>query len=72
VLVGLWMFASVLIVAIARLRVRVGGAIIGSIITWLATMGMIIAGIWLIQFVWCNVMAKASIVPIVPLIAPHT
>jgi hypothetical protein len=72
VLVSVWMFVTLLIVAIARLRVRVGGAIIGTIITWLATMGMVIAGIWIIQFVWCNLMAKASIMPIVPLSSPHT
>ena len=52
-LAGVWMFVLLLITAIARLRIRVGAAIIGSVLTFLATSGMVIVGIFAIQFVWC-------------------
>jgi hypothetical protein len=60
-LAGAWMFVLLLIVAIERLRIRVAAAIIGSTITFLATAGMVIIGILLVQFLWCNLLTKASI-----------
>ncbi|MGD0769915.1 MAG: hypothetical protein ABSB42_17155 [Tepidisphaeraceae bacterium] len=62
-LAGAWMFVLLLIVAIERLRIRVAAAIIGSVITFLATAGMVIIGILLVQLLWCNLLDKASIVP---------
>jgi len=70
-LVGVWMFVSLLIVAIVRLRVRVGAAIIGSLITLTATAGMIVAGLWLIQFLWNTMMDKGSIFLIPPPMSVH-
>lgn len=71
VLAGLWMFVTLLTVAIARLRIRVGAAIIGSILTLLGTAAIVVVGILMIQFVWCNLLDKGSIAPIVPLTTVH-
>jgi hypothetical protein len=60
-LAAAWMFVLLLIVAIVRLRVRVAAAVIGSIITFLATAGMVILGLLLVQFLWCNLLTNASI-----------
>ena len=65
-LAGVWMFILLLITAIARLRVRVGAAIIGSVITFLATSALVILGIFAIQFVWCSLMANASLTAPLP------
>jgi hypothetical protein len=65
------MFVSLLIVAIVRLRVRVGAAIIGSLLTLAATAGMIVAGLWLIQFLWNTMMDKGSISLIPPPTSVH-
>jgi len=70
-LVGLWMFVSLLIVAIVRLRVRVGAAIIGSIITFIGTAGMVVAGIWVIQLIWYTALDKGSISVIPPPTSVH-
>lgn len=63
VLAGIWMFIVLLIAAIGRLRIRVGAAIIGSFLTFIATAGMVSLGIFLVNFVWCSMMAKASLLP---------
>jgi hypothetical protein len=63
---GLWMFILLLIAAIGRLRIRVGAAIIGSILTFLASAGMVIGGIFLIQVLWCTFLNKSSLNPIAP------
>lgn len=65
--VGLWMFVTLLIVAIAHLRIRIGAAIIGSILTMLATAALVVAGIFVIWLVWCNLLDKGSISAIVHL-----
>jgi len=70
-LVGVWMFVSLLVVAIVRLRVRLGGAIIGSVITFAATAGMVIGGIWVIQLAWYTVLDKGSIATIPPPTSVH-
>ncbi|HEX4052789.1 MAG TPA: hypothetical protein VHX86_00855 [Tepidisphaeraceae bacterium] len=70
-LAGLWMFVTLMTVAIARLRVRVGAAIIGSILTLLGTAGVVVAGIFVVWLVWCNLLAKDSVPPIVPLTTVH-
>jgi len=62
-LAGAWMFVLLLIVAILRLRVRVAAAVIGSTLTFLAMAGMVIAGIFLLQLLWGNLLDKASIQP---------
>jgi hypothetical protein len=70
-LVGVWMFILLLITAIARLRIRVGAAIIGSTLTFLATSGLIILAIYAIQFLWCSVIGYASLTPAIPLTPNH-
>ena len=66
-LAGVWMFVTLLITAIARLRVRVGAAIIGSILTFLAISGLVALGIFAIQLLWCNVIGFPSLTaPILP------
>ena len=61
---GLWMFILLLIVSIGRLRIRVGAAIIGSILTFVASAGIVVGGIFLIQVLWCTVLNKSSLNPI--------
>lgn len=58
---GVWMFLLLLIIAIGRLRIGIGAAIIGSLLTFLAFAGAVVGGIVLIQAIWCNVLGKASI-----------
>jgi hypothetical protein len=65
------MFILLLITAIARLRIRVGAAIIGSTLTFLATSGLIILAIYAIQFLWCSVIGYASLTPAIPLTPNH-
>jgi hypothetical protein len=71
VLAGLWMFVTLLVVAIRRLRVRVGAAIIGSLLTLLGTAAIVVAGILLIGFVWSNLLDKGSIAPVAPPPSAH-
>jgi hypothetical protein len=65
ILAGMWMFVTLLTVAISRLRVRVGAAIIGSMLTFAGTAAIVVGGIVLIFQVWCTALGKASITPIV-------
>ena len=53
------------------LRIRVGAAIIGSTLTFLATSGLIILAIYAIQFLWCSVIGYASLTPAIPLTPNH-
>jgi hypothetical protein len=61
VLAGAWMFVLLLIATIGYLRVRVSAAIIGSVITFVATAGMVIIGSLLLQLLWCKVLNNASL-----------
>jgi hypothetical protein len=60
-LVGIWMWITLLIVAIRRLRIRPGAAIIGSILTLIAIAGLVIVGIFVINFLWNNVIGNSSL-----------
>lgn len=62
-LVGIWMYILLLIVAIRRLRIRIGAAIIGSTLTFLATAGLVILGIFVVNAVWNNVIGNSSLNP---------
>ncbi|MGD0463782.1 MAG: hypothetical protein ABSB74_14945 [Tepidisphaeraceae bacterium] len=66
ILTGAWMFITLLTVAISRLRVRPGAAIIGSILTLVGTSAIVVAGILVVFQVWCTLLDKASLTPIVP------
>jgi hypothetical protein len=66
ILAGLWMLVTLLTVAISRLRIGVGAAIIGSFLTFLGTAGIVVGGIFVIFQVWYTVLDKGSITPIVP------
>jgi hypothetical protein len=65
ILAGVWMFVTLLTVAISRLRVSIGAAIIGSLITFLGTAAVVVAGMVVIFQVWYTLLDKGSITPIV-------
>jgi hypothetical protein len=64
---GVWMFALLLVTAIARLRVRAVAAIIGSFLTFLAISGLVIVAIFAINFVWGSVIGNASLNAPIPI-----
>ena len=66
ILAGVWMFITLLTVAISRLRIRVGAAIIGSMLTFLGTAAIVVGGIFAISQVWCTLLNKGSVTPIAP------
>jgi hypothetical protein len=66
VLTGVWMFITLLTVAISRLRVSVGAAIIGSLLTFLGTAAIVVGGMLAIFQVWCTVLDKVSVTQIPP------
>jgi hypothetical protein len=63
---GLWIFVELIIVSISRLHIRVGAAIIGSILTFLATAGMVAGGIVAVNLLWNTLLDKGSITPFIP------
>jgi hypothetical protein len=65
ILAGFWMFITLLTVAISRLRVSVGAAIIGSLLTFAGSAAIVVAGIIVVFQVWGTVLDKGSITPIV-------
>jgi hypothetical protein len=67
ILAGIWMFLILLPVAIGRLRVRLGAAIIGSLLTFLGTAALVVVGMFAIHFLWCTLLDKGAVNPIVPL-----
>jgi hypothetical protein len=65
ILAGVWMFVTLLTVGISRLRVRAGAAVIGSMLTFVGTAGIVVGGMFAIFQVWCTVLDKGSVTPIV-------
>jgi hypothetical protein len=65
ILAGVWMFVTLLTVAVSRLRVRAGAAIIGSMLTFAGTTAVVVGGMLVIFQVWTTVLGKGSITPII-------
>ncbi len=59
------MFVTLLTVAVSRLRVRAGAAIIGSMLTFAGTAVVVVGGMLVIFQVWTTALAKGSVTPIV-------
>lgn len=57
---AIWMFFLLLVIGVRRLTIRVGGAIIGSIVTSLAAAGLVAGGWLLLWLVWIQVMGNDS------------
>jgi hypothetical protein len=65
-IVGIWVFVGLPTVAVSRLRIRVGAAIIGSILTLLATTAMVAGGIAGINFLWNTLLDKGAVSTFTP------
>jgi hypothetical protein len=69
--VAVWIYFSMIPVAASRLRIRMGAAIIGSTLTFLATVAMVAGGVTLINFLWNVLLGKGSISTFSPTDAMH-
>ena len=65
-IVAIWIFIQLILVAIYRLRVRPGAAIIGSILTFLATTILVVAGITATNLLWNTALDKGAVTPTIP------
>jgi hypothetical protein len=72
IVVAIWIYFSMIPVAVSRLRIRTGAAIIGSTLTFLAGIVLVAGGVTLINLLWITVLGKGSLTYFSPTdVTPH-